>query len=40
MLNGTMSSEAHNRPWIYSGFLTLLYLAFYFVIKDIYRKEK
>jgi hypothetical protein len=37
MLNGTISNEAHNRPWIYSGFLTFLYIGFYFVIKDIYR---
>jgi hypothetical protein len=40
MLNGTMSNEAHNRPWIYSGFLTFIYLGLFFVIKDIYRKEK
>lgn len=40
MLNGTMSNEIQNRPWIYSGFLLFLYVGAYFVFRDIYRKEK
>jgi hypothetical protein len=39
MLNGSLTNEGNNRPWIYSGFLVLIYIAAYFVMKDIYRKK-